>query len=461
MNQYDLIIIGAGPGGYVAAIRAAQLKAKVLLVDRDEVGGVCLNRGCIPTKAMIASAHALTNVRAAGKYGVNMPDGAATIDMHKVQARKNEIVTQLRTGVSQLLKGHGVEVIKGTASLVGVGKVNVGGTLRHTKNILIATGSTWIDLPGLAIDGEHIVTTDHALAWNDVPKSLLIVGGGVVGCEFACMMRTFGAEVKIIEAMPSILPPVEAAISRLLTRSMKADGIEIITNTTVQHAEISDAKVNASLSNGTTLSVDKVLVSVGRKAMTADLNLSACDIALADRGAIKVDLRFRTTSEGIYAIGDVIGAPMLAHAASAQGIAAVENIFGSGGHYNPNVVPSPIFTSPEIGCVGLTSEELKAKGRDFITGRFPYAACGKALCDGEPEGQAIIHTDMDGKILGAHIIGRNATLIIPEAALAMRKGLSAHELEQTIHAHPTLSEIVAEASADVYGHAIHKLKPVR
>ncbi|MFA4875080.1 MAG: dihydrolipoyl dehydrogenase [bacterium] len=455
--QFDLAIIGAGPGGYVAAIKASQLGAKVLLVERGDVGGICLNRGCIPTKAMIASSHALAAVRAAGEYGIALPAGAAAIDMRKVQERKQAIVEKLRGGIAQLLKGRGIELLKGSASLAGNGRLNVDGAAYEAKNILIATGSTWIKLPGLEIDGRSIVTTDEALDWSEVPGRLLIVGGGVIGCEFACMMRSFGSEVAIVEAMPSILPPIEGAVSRLLARGMKAAGIELFTGTTVERADASGTGVRVALSNGKELTADKVLVAVGRRPLTAGLNLESCAIALTERGAIKVDAKFETSAKGVYAIGDVIGQPMLAHAASAEGIAAVEGMFGKGGEYDAHCVPNPIFTTPEIGCVGLTSEELKQQGREFLTGRFPYAACGKALCDGETDGQAIVHTDMEGRILGVHIIGQDATLLIPEAALAMRKGLTVKDLEATIHAHPTLSEIVSEAAADVFGMAIHKV----
>jgi len=456
MSRYDLAVIGAGPGGYVAAIRASQLGAKVALIERGEIGGVCLNRGCIPTKSMIASAHALEGVRQAGAYGVEVECSGARVDMAKVKARKDEVVAKLRLGIEQLLKSNGVELIEGTAAVAGQGRVSVDGDPVEAKNILVATGSTWIEIPGLTPDGERIVTTDEALDWTEVPARLMIVGGGVIGCEFACMMNAFGAKVTLVEATPSILPPVESAMSRLLARQMKSQEIEILTGTTVERAQAGAGGVSASLSNGESREVDRVLVAVGRKPHAAGLGLEAAGVSFTERGAVEVNERFQTSCDGIFAIGDVTGAPMLAHVASAQGTAAVEWIFGEGGSYDAEVIPSPIFTTPEIGTVGLTSEELKAKGTQFMTGRFPYAASGKALCDGEPDGQAIVHTDMEGRILGVHIIGEDATLLIPEAALAIRKGLAASELEQTIHAHPTLSEVVAEAAADVFGRAIHK-----
>ncbi len=459
MATYDLIVIGAGPGGYTAAIRASQLGAKVLLAERDEVGGVCLNQGCIPTKSMIASAHALSTVRRAKEFGIGVPNAqAAFIEMATVVKRKEDIVSKLRSGIMQLIKGSGIKFVKGTAHLDRKGNVEIDGHSYEAKNILIATGSTWIEVPGLKLDKTHIVTTDEALSWNQVPKRLMIVGGGVVGCEFACLMQSFGSQVTVIEATPSILPLIEKSISRLLARSMKGQGIEVITGTTVERAEVSGDDINVALSDGNEKRVDRVLVSVGRKPATLSSGIENSGIELTERGAIRVDNHFKTSADGIYAIGDIIGGPMLAHAASAQGIACVQGIFGDGCDYDANVVPSPIFTFPEIGSVGATSDELTQKGIEFKTGRFPYAASGKALCDGEAEGQAIIHTGDDGAILGAHIIGADATVLIAELALAMRKGMTAKDIEQTIHAHPTLSEIVCEASADVYGHAIHKIR---
>ena len=467
MASFDLAVIGAGPGGYVAAIRAAQLGAKVALVERADVGGVCLNRGCIPTKAMIASAHALENVRSAGRFGVVAAEGAASIDMRKVVARKDEIVSSLRGGIASLLKGRAIEFIKGSAAFTGPGEIAVDGNALSAKRILIATGSTWIDLPGLSTDGETIVTSDEALDWKALPKSVAIVGGGVVGCEFACMLRAMGSDVTIIEATPSILPPVEKAITRLLTREMKGGGIKILTATTVESARTQGGSASFKLSSGEELEAEKIMVAVGRRPLTEGLGLEAAGIELAKRGFIKVDAGFRTSGQNVYAIGDVIGFPMLAHAASREGILAVEGMFSSNEQrtasrgYDPALCPSPIFTSPEIGSVGKTSEELSATGVAFKSGRFPYAASGKALCDGEPGGQAIVHTDESGKILGVHMIGREATTIIAEAALAMQHGMTATEVAETVHAHPTLSEIFAEACEDAAGMAIHKMKAGR
>jgi dihydrolipoamide dehydrogenase len=458
MSIFDIAIIGAGPGGYVAAIRAAQLGKKVALIEKNELGGICLNHGCIPTKALIASAHILDAIKNAESFGIEA--GPAKIDLGKAHARKDKVVSQLRQGITALLKGSGVEVLKGEAKFSASGKLEVDGATIDAKNILIATGSSWIEIPALKTDGKFIITSTEALNWQEVPKTLLIVGGGVIGCEFACMMNAFGAKVTIVEATPSILPPVEKAISRLLTRSMKSKGIEILTDTTATQTTVEGNEVKITLSSGETKIADKVMVAIGRRPLTKSLNLESAGIALTERGFIKVDDNFKTSVENIYAIGDVIGGNMLAHAASAEGIAAIEGIFAA--RHAPRAVrhapcPSPIFTNPEIASVGATSEELESTGIKFKTGRFPYAASGKAICDGETEGQVLVHADDNGNILGVHIFGKDATTLIAEAALAMTNGLTAEAVASTIHAHPTLSEIFAEASEDVFGKAIHKL----
>jgi len=317
MTVFNLAVIGAGPGGYVAAIRASQLGAKVALIERAEIGGVCLNSGCIPTKAMIASAHTLEAVRGAARFGIVVPDGAAFVDMGRVVARKDEIVSGLRNGIATLLKGRGVEIVKGSASFSGPGKIVVDGDALDAENILIATGSTWIDLPGLSTDGETIVTSDEALRWKSLPKSVAIVGGGVIGCEFACMLSAMGSEVTIIEATPSILPPVEKAVSRLLARAMKGKGIRILTGITVKEAKAEDGRALYELADGTKLDAEKMMVAVGRRPLTKELGLETAGVALTDRGFVKVDGHFATSATNVYAIGDVIGNPMLAHAASA------------------------------------------------------------------------------------------------------------------------------------------------
>lgn len=460
MSQYDLAIVGAGPGGYVAAIRAAQHGVRIALIERDCVGGVCLNRGCIPTKTLIASAKALSLVRKAKSFGVAMPEFEPRIEMGIVNDRKNSVVLQLRQGIEKLLSGWGIELIKGSASFARPGKISVDGNEINSRFVLIATGSKWIDLPNIEIDGNLIVTSDHVLEWRDLPSNLTIIGGGVVGCEFACMMQKFGTKVTLIEATNSILPNVERAISRILARHMKEAGIDLMTNTTVSNAHCEDGHVKYLLSNGEGRCADRLLVAAGRRPLIGDMNIEASGMKLGQRGEILVDERFETAAIGTFAIGDVIGGKMLAHAASAQGIAAVGSMFERKNSRTVWNIPSPIFTDPEIASVGLTAEELEAKGIEFHTGRFPFAANGKALCEGESHGQAIIHADKKGKVIGAHIIGLDATSLIQEAVLAIDRGVTTRELADSIHGHPTLTEVVAEAAEDVIGKAIHKARAV-
>lgn len=456
MQQYDVAIIGAGPGGYVAAILAAKLGARVALIEKDKIGGVCLNRGCIPTKAMIASAHALEAVRSSPEFGVKLGDSNPVVDFAAVAARKDGIVSQLGKGVEALLKGNKVEVIKGNATLSDPNTISVNGNSITAKHIIIATGSDWIPLPNLNVDGKSILTSDHVLAWNSLPRSLVIVGGGVVGCEFACMLSTFGVQITIVETMPSILPSVDTAITRQLARAFKSKNIRVLTDTKVESSRIEGDGVKLLLSTKEEIISEKVLVAAGRRACTQGLGLENVGVELDGRGFVKVDGSLRTSQKNIYAIGDCVGRPMLAHAASAQGICAVENIMGHGKTYNFDVCPSPIFTTPEIASVGLTSQELEKKGIQFKTGKFPFMANGKAMCEGDNDGWAIIYTDESDKILGAHITGLGAATLIAEPTLAMKNSLTSRDIAATIHAHPTLSEVVAEACEDSFGMAIHK-----
>lgn len=455
--MYDIAIIGSGPGGYVAAIKAVKLGMKVAIIEKGDIGGVCLNRGCIPTKAMIASAHILENINRAAQFGIEA--GAAKADMKKIQERKQTIVGNLRKGIEQLLKANKIELIKGDARFTAPSKIEVNGSEIDAKNILIAAGSVWAELPGFKVDGEKIITSDHALDMTELPQEMIILGGGVIGCEFACMLNAFGVKVTIVEAMDSILPLIEKSVTRLLARSMKKSGIELKTKTTIDEVSVDNDKVIAKLSSGETLEADKLMVSIGRKPNPKMLNVKAADIELTERKFIKVNEDFKTSCDGVYAIGDIIGGWMLAHEASAEAISCVSKIAG---HHDDlpdlQTMPSPIFTMPEIGSVGMTEEQIKEKGIDYVTGRFPYLASGKALCDGETEGQAIIFADKEsGKLLGIHIFGKDATSLLSEATLAVSNGLTARDIEKTIHAHPTLNETLAEAAADVYGAAIHKL----
>lgn len=457
--SYDIAIIGSGPGGYVATLRAARLGAKVALIEKGELGGICLNKGCIPTKALAASANALEMSKRLEEFGLREVEKVLhEADFKLIQQRKDKIVTTLRKGIEQLLKLAGVDIIKGEAKFDSPGKISVSGSPIDTKRILIATGSNWWFPSGIKINHKTIITGDDLLAMQEYPKSIIIVGGGVVGCEFASILNSFGVKVTIVEAMSNILPFVEETISRTLQRIFKSRGIGLFTENIVESTKEKGSQVSVKLSKGEELISDCVLVCVGRRPNLNSLNIENSGIKLTEKGAIKVNDSCETNMKGVFAIGDVVGGYMLAHVASAEGVSCVEQIFGEGKPLDYRAVPSPIFTLPEIASVGMNSQELKKNGISFKTGRFSYAASGKALCDGEKEGVAIVHVNEKGLILGAHFMGKEASLLVAEATLAIKNKLTAYDIGETIHSHPTLSEIFAEAALDAVGMAVHKIK---
>lgn len=456
MNDvYDIAIVGAGPAGYSAAIRGAQHGKRVVLIERGGLGGVCLNRGCIPTKAFVASANVLKECRRAREFGV-LFDGEPRIDFTAVQERKRRILATLRKGIAQLLDGNGVALIHGVAMFRDARTLTVGGREIRAENIIVATGSEWVRIPNLVPDGNRIMNSDHVMALTALPESVLIVGGGYIGCEFASFMNHMGVAVTVVEATEGLLPIVERRIARELTRAFTKSGITVTTGTSVESTSIEGDRVVTVLANGERIETERVLVSVGRKPSSAGLGLEAAGVACGPRGAIEVNERFETNVPGIYAVGDVNGQILLAHAASEQAISCVDMICGGEGHYDGRFVPSCIFTDPEIGYVGRTTEQLTAAGVSFSTGTFPFAALGKAQVDGLTQGQVIIHADPNGKLLGVHVIGDNATGIVAEATVALKQGMSARELASIIHAHPTVAEAVPEAARDIDGCAIHK-----
>jgi len=454
--SYDLTIIGAGPGGYVAAIKAAKLGAKALLIEKQALGGTCLNKGCIPTKALLASAQKLDLFKKTKEFGVEC-ESVPKFNIKQAQTRKQKIVSDLQKGIEKLVKQNKIELITGTAAFLSNNKISVDRREIDTKNILIATGSVWSEIKGIIPDAKNIVTSDEALDWKDVPESVLIIGGGVIGCEFASILNSFGSKITIVEALPSILSSVEGMLSRLLAKSFKQNGVDIFTDTIVKTAKITNSSVETEFSNNTQMNFNNAIVCIGRKPNTKNLGLENTDIILRENGAIKVNEFYETNVKNIFAIGDVIGNPMLAHVASAEAISCVEHIFATGSQVNYNAIPSPIFTIPELAGVGKTSEQLKKENKTFKTGRFSYTASGKALCDGDTEGIAIVHTDENETIIGAHFFGKNATLLVAEATLAIQKQTKINEIEHIIHAHPTLSEVFAEAMLDANGMAIHKI----
>jgi len=460
---YDVAIIGAGPGGYVAAIRGSQLGGRICVIEQEEVGGTCLQLGCIPTKALISSVELLRRMRDAEKFGLRI-EGDIRPDIGAIFARKDQIVANLTQGIRLLFKANRVNLIKGQARVVSPGRILVrsaGDAPAQTieaKSIIIATGSKPASIAGLELDGVSIISSDEAVKMQDVPGRLLIVGAGAIGCEFAFIFRQLGSEITMVELMPQVLPQEDAEIARVIERELKKERIKVFTGTRVESVREGDDQfpLLVRLSNGQEVGADKILVSIGRQPNTAELGLDKLGIQLGSHNEIVVNRYLETNIKGIYAIGDVIGGIMLAHVASAEGIVAVENALGGNREMDYRVVPAGIFTSPEIGRVGLTEQQARERGQDIKIGRFPLRALGRAQAMGELTGLIKIISDAEtGEILGGHIVGPSATELIHEIALAMCSDISCEELAELIHIHPTLSEGLMEAAHDVYNRAIN------
>lgn len=459
--MFDVVVIGAGPGGYVAAIRGAQMGAKVALVEGAGLGGTCLNVGCIPTKALVHCASTYLSAVNASRFGIHAKE--VTLDMAAVIAHKRNTVEQLVSGVEKLVQGNGVQVYKGWAKIPAPGKVEValeGGSeeLLETKNIVIATGSKHFNLPfleGKAVNSDQLLELDH------VPERLCIIGGGVIGIEFACIFSAFGAEVTVIELLPSILPNMDQEISRRLALILRRKGINIHTNTQVTGV-IGDGGgqvVLAKAKDGTEIrfEADLVLSAVGRVPNFGGIDLDALGIQY-DRKGIKTDERMATNIPGIWAIGDVVGRTLLAHGASAEGIAVMENIFGKAKAMDYSAVPACVFSIPECSSVGYTEQEAKKEGLQVRVSKFPFGANGKALSMGATDGLVKVLADGGtGKVIGMHILGPHADDLIHLGAMAVKLGLTAQELEDMIYAHPTLSEAVMEAFYGLGSGTIHLL----
>lgn len=456
MSEYDIAVIGGGPGGYVAAIRAAQMGAKVALIEGSEVGGTCLIWGCIPTKTILASVNVYREALHAAEMGIKI-EGELKVDYPAVIRRKNEVVADLVKGVHQLIKGNGIDYIKDFAKIEADRSINASGKTICAEKIIIATGSVWKEIPGFDRDSKQILSSDDLIDLETVPKSLCILGGGIVGCEFASIYSTLGSEVTIIEALDQILPGEDKFTARILTNSFKKRGIKILTGQMAKEVKKEPGRIRLSLSGGEEVEAEKLLVSVGRKPNFGGLDLKKIGVK-TEKGAIVTDERMRTNIEGIYAIGDVNGKYMLAHTASEEGIVAVDNIMGHDSVMNYDAVPRPIYTNPEICGIGLTEKELNEKGVEFKTGRFSYAALSKAVVDNVTEGQVIVYSEQGTKkILGAQLVGTGATEISAELTLAIRLGLTVDDISKTIHAHPTLTEAVRDAVEDCESRAIHKV----
>lgn len=460
MQEFDIVVIGGGPGGYVGAIRAAQMGAKAALIEKDALGGTCLNRGCIPTKALYYSAKTIATVKKAAEFGVNT--GEVTFDIAKAVDRKDDVVKKLVGGVGQLLKGNGVTVINGTGSIEAIGKVKVekkDGTTEviTAKNIIIATGSEPAMIPAFNIDRENVITSTEALNLKKLPKSILIIGGGVMGCEFANIFSKFGSSVKVVELLPTILSTEDKQVVKTIAKAFKDAGIEVLTEANVESIVVTADGVKTRLKDGKEFLTEKVLVTIGRSFNSTGIGLEKAGVEV-EKGRIKVNNKMETNVKGIYAIGDVTGQMLLAHIASAGAIVAVENALGKDKWMDYSAVPGGIFTDPEIASVGLREKDAEAKGVKITVGRFPYAASGKALTMAETEGfMQIITEEGTDRVLGATIVGAHATDLIGEVAIVVKGGGKLKHITETIHAHPTLPEIVLEAAEDVHGMAIHKI----
>jgi dihydrolipoamide dehydrogenase len=454
-DSFDVVIVGGGPGGYVAALRAAQLGAKTAIVEKDRMGGTCLVRGCIPTKALLQSSELYHLAKGGAEFG--LVTDSLTFDWTVAQKRKTAVVDQLVKGVEGLLKAGGVTTFRGAGRLGAKRTVKVGNEVIQAKDIVIATGSAVSRIP--LKGAEFTIDSDQILELKDVPKRLAVIGGGVVGMEFAAMFAALGSKVTVLEMLPQVLPMVDADLVSVYAKHLAGIGGGIHTNAKV--AEVVKAKGGLQVrfsegGEGGAVDADQVLLAVGRSPYTEGLGAEEAGVKL-ERGRVVVDAQLRTTAQGVWAIGDVIGGIMLAHVASYEGICAVENIAG-GGNRTPDyhAAPNCIYTDPEIGHVGLGEKEAKEKGLDIKIGKFPFAASGRALTLGQSEGFAKVIADAgSGKILGAHIIGPRATDLIAEATLAIQNELTMEQLDLTIHAHPTLPESLMEAALAAQGRAIH------
>jgi dihydrolipoamide dehydrogenase len=467
-QRFDAVVIGAGPGGYPAAIRLGQLKVKTAIIEREYMGGVCLNVGCIPSKAVIHAAKMYEKMSHADDLGISIP-GKPTIDMKKLQTWKGGVVNKLTGGVRTLLKGNGVTIVDGTAKLEKSGpdghritvQTKTGTETIITKNIVLATGSRPFEIPGFKIDQNRIIDSTGALALDSVPPRMIVIGGGYIGLELGMVYAKFGSKVTVVEALPRVLASMDKDCVAVVERKLKKMGVEVMTNTKAKSWEEKGdrAVLTVELQDGKTATIDadKILMSIGRRPNSENLGLEAAGVALDKRGFVIADDHLRTNVAGIYAIGDLIGGMMLAHKATKEGEVVAEIIAGHKAAFDVRTIPAVVFTDPEIASTGLTDEEAKQKGHaELKVGKFPFAALGRALSVNDTEGFVKVVADgKTGELLGLHIVGNGAGDLISEGALAIEMGAVADDLRLTVHPHPTLSEAIMEAAAAALGEAVH------
>ena len=457
-QHFDIAVVGTGPGGYVAALKAGQMGANVAVIERHPFfGGTCLNWGCIPSKALIASAELVHHIEHAADLGVDV-DGSAKVNWPKIQQRKDKVIQTLRGGIKGLFGARKVTALHGRAVLDGPGRLAVTGEGEAqaitADKIILAVGSLPMMIPGWPADGERVCTSDDALHWKDLPGRLLVVGGGVIGCEFACMMRAMGVEVTIVEMMPKLLPGMDVHLAEELAKVLTKRGIKIHLDTKVEDLKVDDAQVTAALSSGDALEVDRVLVSTGRRPATDELGLDSVGIS-TDRGFIRVNDRMETPAKGIYCIGDANGRCLLAHAASAHGVVAVENALGHEKDFTAPI-PAAVYTFPEIAAVGMTQDQAREQNIPVAIGSFPIGYLGKSMAVGQTEGFAkVIRHRQSGALLGVHLMGHNVTEVIHAAAALLHQKVSVADMVEVVMAHPTISEVLHEAAEDALGMALH------
>lgn len=456
--KYDIIVIGSGPGGYVAAIRAAQLGKKVAIVEKADLGGVCLNWGCIPTKALLKSAQVFSYCKNAAHYGVAI-DGEVKPDFEKIVGRSRTVAETMSKGVAFLMKKNNIDVINGFGKLAGDGKVDVDGTIYEADAIILATGARPRQMPFMPIDGEHVITSKEALILPKLPQSMIVVGSGAIGSEFACLYASLGVKVTVIEYMPQMMPLEDEEVAKTMERSFRKMRATVLTSTNVKSVTVDeDGMCNVEIEGkkgAETLSAEIVLSAVGIKSNIENIGLEEMGIEI-ERDKIKVDEHYQTSAKGVYAIGDIIATPALAHVASAEALHCVEHICG----LNPEAVdystiPSCIFTSSEVASVGVTEQQAQKAGIDYKVGRFPFTASGKATAAGDRDGFVKLIFDADEKLIGAHMVGANVTEMLGEPTVAKRLGITAHAIAKTIHSHPTMHEGIMEAAEAAMGAAIH------
>lgn len=460
-ENLKVIVIGAGPGGYEAAIMAAKLGADVTIVEKDSPGGTCLNRGCIPTKALLATTDALETIHKAKEFGINL-EGSVRPDFKAIMERKVKVVSSLVKGIEYLFNANNVTLVKGVGKLIDKNTVEVtkdDGKIEiiATDKIILATGSVPVVPDIFQFDGKKIISSDEVLDLEELPKSMIIVGGGVIGCEIGQFLSRMGTQVTIIEMVDQILPLEDSETAKQLARQFKKDKVKVMTGNKITGVEVTESGVKANLANGKSVEAELLLVAIGRRSFLDDLNAQEAGVELDEHGRIRVNDKMETNVDGIYAIGDIVATPFLAHVASKEGIVAAYNaVKDAGKTVTYKAVPRCVYTEPEVAGVGLTERECEIQGITYKIGQFDFRALGKAQAMGKIQGFVKIIVNPNDVIIGAAVVGAHATDLLTELSLAVHLGLTAEQIGDCIHAHPTLSEAIMEAAHDVHGACVHK-----